>query len=59
MAAAAVYSPSVYDSLPSLHAASNIFEQLQPQAILEKEIAYVQILYMWIIIVKLPALGGK
>ncbi|UKZ93230.1 uncharacterized protein TrAFT101_008151 [Trichoderma asperellum] len=28
MAAAAVYSPSVYDSLPSLHAASDTFEQL-------------------------------
>lgn len=39
MAAAAVYSPSVYDSLPNLHAASDSFEQLQPQAILEKEIA--------------------
>ncbi|KGQ11534.1 hypothetical protein BBAD15_g2733 [Beauveria bassiana D1-5] len=39
MAAAAVYDPTVYDSLPSLDVASDAFELRNPQSIIEREIA--------------------
>lgn len=39
MAAAAVYQPSVYDSLPSLVHAANSLKERDPESLLKNEIA--------------------
>lgn len=47
MAVAAVYTPSVYDSLPDLASAATTFEQRDPQEIIENEIGFVYVLLLY------------